>query len=189
VQFKTPVQPITEVQNLAAGRYRPEPGGMQIALSTINACMLRLLDGKTGKFLEWSASAAEWPTILRWNYLDMYNCTAHDANGDGVDEIFTFNTPKRGQLVRVGKDEITPDASRALDTGVAAFKGDGTLLQYWTFYRPTERGIEWGGRQWDMRQFKSPPRKFDVDRNGIEEAYIETADWILLVEIANLKKA
>ncbi len=188
IQFRVPVQPQTEVQNLAAGRFRPELPGRQIALTTINGCMLRLIDGHTGKYLEWASNAAEWSTLLRWNYLDMYNCVAHDANGDGVHEIFTFNTPKRGQLTRVGKDEVTLDPLKALNVGVAAFAGDGTHLQYWNFYTPTAKGIQWGASQWEMRQFKSPPRTFDVDRNGIDEAYIETKAWIVLAEIADLRK-
>jgi hypothetical protein len=179
----------SQVQNLAHGRFRPGLPGRQVALTTINAATLRLLDGPTGKLLPWPVNAAEHPTLLRWNGLDMYNCAAHDADGDGVDEIFTWSTPKGGQLVRVGKEEITTDPARALHVGVAAFAGDGTLRQYWNCYTPTADGIEWAARQWEMRQFHSPPRRYDVDRNGIEEAYIETETWIFLAEIADLGKA
>ena len=188
IQHRTKVEPYSEVQNLAVGKFRPDLPGRQIALSTINGCMLRLIDGSTGAYLDWQANAAEWPTLLRWNNLDMYNCIAHDANGDGVDEIFTFNTPKRGQLTRVGKDEVTKDPRQAMNVGVAAFKGDGTHLQYWNFYTPTAKGIQWGASQWDMRQFHAPVRKFDIDRNGVEEAYIETKAWIVLAEIVDLRK-
>jgi hypothetical protein len=185
---RTPDSLMSQVQNLAAGRYRPELPGRQIALTTINSGVLRLLDGRNGKLLDWPVGAAEDPTLLRWNGLDMYNGIAHDADGDGKDEIFTYSTPKGGQLLRVNKQEVTPDASKALDIGVAAFSGDGTHRQYWNFYTPTESGINWGIPQWDMRQFKSPPRRFDIDGNGIEEAYIETEPWIVLVEIADLSK-
>jgi hypothetical protein len=186
---RTPDVLQSQIQNLATGRFRPELPGRQIALTTINGHVLRLLDGRSGELLTWPVGAAEHPTLFRWNGLDMYNCAAHDADGDGVDEIFTWSTPKGGQLVRVGREEITTDASKALFVGVAAFKGDGTLRQYWNCYTPTADGIEWGAHQWDMRQFHSPPRRWDVDRNSIEEAYVETEQWIFLTEIADLSKA
>lgn len=185
---RTPDVLQSQIQNLAQGNFRPGMPGRQIALSTINGCVLRLLDGRTGELLAWPG-AAEHPTLFRWNALDMYNCAAHDADGDGVDEIFTYSTPKGGQLVRVGREEITSDVSKALFVGVAAFSGDGALRQYWNCYTPTADGIQWGARQWDMRQFHSPPRRWDVDRNGIEEAYVETEQWIFLTEIADLSKA
>lgn len=179
----------SQIQNLAHGRFRPGLPGRQIALTTINGAALRLLDGPSGKLLPWPVGAAEHPALRRWNGLDMYNCAAHDADGDGVDEIFTWSTPKGGQLVRVGKTEVTADTKHALDVGVAAYEGDGTLRQYWNCYTPAADGVKWGARQWDMRQFHSPPRRYDVDGNGVEEAYIETESWIFLAEIADLDGA
>jgi hypothetical protein len=136
-QSRTPDALLSQIQNLAAGRFRPQRSGLQVALTTINGCALRLLDGPTGELLPWPVGAAEHPTLRRWNGLDMYNCAAHDADGDGQDEIFTYSTPKGGQLLRVGKTELTDDAGRALDVGVAAYEGDGTLRRYWNFYRAT----------------------------------------------------
>lgn len=183
-----PVVPHSEVQNFITGKFRPELPGRQLAVTTINQAMLRLVDLNTGKYLTFPFGTAEGnPTLRVWNDLDMYNCAAHDANGDGVEEIFTFTTPKASQLVRAGKKEIQPDTAQALTVGVAAFRGDGELLQYWNFYTPTKDGISWGVSQWEMRQFLNPARRYDVDGNGIEEAYIETAPWIILTEIADLE--
>jgi hypothetical protein len=114
----------------------------------------------------------------------MYNCARHDADGDGEDEVFTFTTPKGGQLERVGTAPQPLDAGKAFTIGVAAFEGDGSLAQYWNFYEPLESGFRWGVRGWEMRQFQCPVRRFDVDGNGVEEAYVETQPWILLVEIS-----
>lgn len=178
---------LSQIQNLAAGRFRPERAGLQIALTTINGGVLRLLDGPTGELLPWPIGAAEQPTYRRWNGLDMYNATAVDADGDGVDEIITYSTPKGGQLLRVGKEEITADAAKAFDVGMAAFAGDGALRRYWNFYRPTESGVLWGIEQCDMRLFASPPRRFDVDGNGVAEIYLESEPWIVLVELADAR--
>lgn len=185
---RTPDVLLSQIQNLAAGRFRPELPGRQIALTTINGCVLRLLNGPTGELLPWPSGAKNNPTLLSWNGLDMYNCATHDANGDGIDEIFTYSTPKGGQLLRVGREEITSEASKALLTGVAAYRGDGTLLQYWNCYTPAGDGIQWGARQWDMRQFHSPAKRWDVDGNGVEEAYFETESWTFLAEIAELTR-
>jgi hypothetical protein len=144
--------------------------------------MLRIIDGPTGRYLPLAPGAAD-PTVLKWNDLDMYNCARHDADGDGEDEVFTFTTPKGGQLRAVGREPLPTKTADALQVGVAAFKGNGTLAQYWNFYTPTEAGVRWGASGWEMRQFTSPVRRFDVDHNGIEEAYLEISAWILLMEI------
>jgi hypothetical protein len=183
---KIPNQPKCEVQNFAAASYRPELKGKQLALTTIGEATLRLIDLATGEYLTFPVGAAEAPTIRRWNDLDMYNCASHDADGDGVEEVFTYTTPKPYQLERVGKVALPKDAAKALTVGVAAFRGDGSLAQYWNFYSPRDSGVVWGVHHWEMRQFVAPERKFDIDDNGIEEAYIETEPWVLLVEIADL---
>ncbi|WP_437202897.1 FG-GAP repeat domain-containing protein [Planctomicrobium sp. SH664] len=184
---EVPVVPASEVQNFVTGKFRPNLKGRQLAITTINMSILRLLDLTTGEYLRFPIGAPEDPTLRVWNGLDMYNCAAHDANGDGVPEIFTYTTPKAGQLARKGRLELQPDTAQALTIGVAAYRGDGELLQYWNFYTPTETGIQWGVSQWEMRQFVNPVRRYDIDKNGIEEAYIETAPWIILVEIVDLE--
>jgi hypothetical protein len=180
-------EPRSEVQNFAVGRFRPQLPGRQLAITTLYRAELRMLDLYTGRYLEFPVGAADQQTIRKWNDLDMYNCAAHDADGDGEDEIFTFTTPKPYQLHRAGKEELPTDAAKALTVGVAAFQGNGELAQYWNFYQPIESGVQWGVLYWDMRQFQHPPRRFDVDGNGIEEAYLETEPWILLFEIADLR--
>ena len=185
---KIPNQPKCEVQNFAAAKYRPELKGQQLALTAIGEATLRLVDLNTGEYLTFPVGAAEAPTIRRWNDLDMYNCASHDADGDGVQEVFTYTTPKPYQLNRVGKQERPSDAAKALTVGVAAFRGDGSVAQYWNFYTPTATGIQWGVYEWEMRQFVAPERKFDVDGDGVEEAYLETQSWLLLVQIADLEK-
>ena len=198
---RIPNRPECEVQNFTAGSFRQALPGQQLAVATINKCMLRLIDLTNGEYLKFPVGAAtDEPTLRRWNGLDMYNSAAHDADGDGVNEIFTFTTPKPHWLKAAGKEALPLDAAQALSVGVAAFRGDGTLAQYWNFYtpsgkqttyRPFNNGkaeIRWGVNEWEMRQFVNPKRRFDVDGNGIEEAYIETEPWILLVEIADLRK-
>lgn len=182
VRRKIADEPRSHVQCFAAGKFRGDLPGLQLAVTTIGGCMLRIIDGPAGRYLPLAPGTAD-AHLRKWNGLDMYNCSRHDADGDGQDEVFTFTTPKGGQLQAVGREPQPTNTSDALQVGVAAFKGDGRLAHYWNFYTPAESGIRWGARGWEMRQFTSPVRRFDVDGNGIEEAYLETSAWILLLEI------
>lgn len=179
IERKVPNRPVSHVQCFAAGRFCPERPGLQLAVTTVGGLMLRMIDCPRGEYLPLAPGTPE-PAELRWRGLDMYNCAAHDADGDGRDEVVTFTTPKPHQL----KVPAQPtDPHQALAVGVAAFRGDGSLAQYWNFYEPAKSGIRWGVHGWEMRQFQSPVRRFDVDHNGIEEIYLETSPWILLMEI------
>jgi len=173
IKSRTPNLPLSHVQCFAAGRFRKELPGSQLAITTVGGRMLRMIDGR-GRYLTLSPGAPD-PHVLRFNDMDMYNVARADADADGEDEVIVYSTPK-------GPPRPT-ETDKALTVGVAAFNGDGALAQYWNFYQAQADSIRWGAASWEMRQFANPPRRYDVDENGKEEIYLETPSWILLFEI------